>query len=337
MRLSHLVTLLFTTATLTLSAQKSEFLEVIEQGIEYHDAGDYSKALKEYKKALKISPDSHLVQYEMGNTYFAMSDYKNAIKYADLVIDNNSDYLDQAYILKGNALDSQGKSKDAIKTYKKGIKAFDDNHLLHFNLALTYYNNDNVKAAEKSLMDAINVNPYHSSSNLLLGFIQIDKGERIPSVLCMYKFLMIEASSSRSKTAYAILMEQMKMGVEQTDDNSISISINSESESEFQAAELMLSLLEASRTVEENEDKTDAEMFFENTDSFFAMLGEIRDKNDGFWWTNFVDFFYDMHNNEHVETFSYFISMSTENEEVFEWLDSNEEKIDAFSEWYDKY
>ncbi|MDX2360495.1 MAG: tetratricopeptide repeat protein [Crocinitomicaceae bacterium] len=337
MRLTYLITMLFISATLTVSAQKSNFLDFVKQGIEFHDSGDFKKALNEYRKALKISPESPMVHYEIGSTYFAMEDHKNAIKYADMVIDYNDEYVDQAYILKGNALDSQGKTKDAIKVYKQGIRKYGDNYLLHFNLALTYYNSDDVKNAESSLKDAIVANPYHSSSNLLLGYIQVDKGERIPATLCMYKFLLLEASSSRSSTAHEILMAQMKMGVTQTDDNTINISFNADSDSEFQTADLMLSMLEASRNVEENEGKTDGQLFFENTDAFFAMLGEIRDGNDGFWWKYYVDFFYEMHQEEQVETFSYFVSMCTEDEEVFEWLDANESKINDFSEWYDKY
>lgn len=336
MRLQFLLTFLII-SVIHLSQAQDQAATHINKGIALHDSGQYTEAIKEYKEALKISPDSPWANYEMASSYFANGDYSNAIKCADAVIKIKAEFVDQAYILKGSAQDTQKKTADAIKTYKTGIKSYPDSYLLHFNLALTYYNSNDIDNAEKSLINALKCNPEHSSSHLLIAYIQSDKGNRVQSIMAAYNFLLLEPSSNRSKGGYELLMSQWNKGISTDGEKTINIELSAMEKNEFQAAELSLSLLAASKGIEKNEGKTEAELFAENTDSFFAILGEIKNGNKGFWWDFYVDFYYEMHNQGHVEAFSYYVSMSSENEEVVDWLKSNEAKIEEFSDWYNTY
>ncbi len=102
------------------------------------------------------------------------------------------------------------------------------------------------------------------------------------------------------------------------------------------AAELMLSLLEASNALEENKDKTEQELFIENSESFFKIIGEQNEKKN-FWWAFYADFYAAMIKAGHNEVFCNYITQSKKDEKVIEWLNANEDKVTAFSKWVSHY
>ncbi len=319
-------------------AQTDELKKFVDTGVELHDKGDYQGAIEQYKKALLIDPKSPLANYEISSTYFALKEYDQAIEHSNKVIAENSKYVDQAYIMKGSALDLMGKAKEAVSTYKEAIKSYSANHLLNYNLGFTLYNSKDYTGAEEALQKALTIKPSHASSHLLLGYLKIAQNNRVKALLALYNFLLLEPKSNRGKPALEILSSELKKGVTQENEKSTTITLAASKESEeFKAAELMLSLLEASKNLEKNEGKTEAELFADNTKSFFSVLGELKKNNQGFWWNYYVDFFYALANNNHVETFCYYISQSKEDEKNRDWLKSNKDKIDAFSKWYNEY
>lgn len=330
--------LIFTLFVSTCIGQTSEFENLVEQGIKLHDNGDYKGAIEQYKKALQIDPKSAVVNYELASSHIALEDYEKAIEYSENVITAKSKFADRAYMLKGTAQDLLGKSKEAIKTYTTGLKEFPDSYLLNYNLAYTLYNLKNYKEAETTIYNALKNKPSHASSHLLLGYIMHDQGHRVKSLLALYNFLLLEPKGKRAKTANELLDSLLKKGVTKENEKTTTITLAMGDDSdEFRPAELMLSLLEASKDIESNKNKTENQIFVDNTKSFFSVLGELKKKNKGFWWNFYVDFFYDMTNKKHNEAFANYIQQSKENTEVSNWLKSNNEKIEAFSKWYSDY
>jgi len=49
-------------------------------------AGNWEKALENFKKAFQIDPGSSLVAYNTGETYDLLRDYSEAIRYYDLAL-----------------------------------------------------------------------------------------------------------------------------------------------------------------------------------------------------------------------------------------------------------
>ncbi|MGC4102145.1 tetratricopeptide repeat protein [Ferruginibacter sp.] len=195
------------------NAQTPEVQDLVAKGVKLHDSGDFNGAIELYKQALAIDEKSPLVNYELSSSYFSLKNYEKAIEYADHVIDYGKDYVKDAYILKGSAEDLAGRSEDAVQTYKKAIKKFPDSYLLHYNLALTSYNNRDNKTAEESLQKALLIRPTHGSSHLLLGYVMQAQGSRVKSLLALYNFLLLEPNGPRTESAYKFLLEQLKQGV----------------------------------------------------------------------------------------------------------------------------
>lgn len=314
-------------------AQETSFEQFIEKGIALHDAGDYENAIKEYEKALELEPNSGTAHYEIAYSYFLKGDYKCAVRYSENAIGLETDNQLLNYIMLGNALDMLGKQKRAIKVYEKAMKEF-DHYLLSYNYALTCLKVDKVDKAYEAILKAIDHNPSHGSSHLLLSEIMDIKGERIKAILPLYYFLLLEPNSERSVTEYERLKSYMDFGVERTSLTDINVSVNINGDSEFSAAEMMLSLESAANSIPENKDKSELELFAENNESVFSILGELKKDNKGFWWEFYVPMFADFAEADLVEPFSYYISTS-QGEEATTWLAENKEAFNRFKKWFE--
>jgi tetratricopeptide (TPR) repeat protein len=319
----------------TLGIAQSSVDELVEEGIQYHDKADYEKAIETYKKALALEPKSALVNYEISLSYFTKGDYSMAIKHSDVILKQKEDYMIQAYMTKGSALDMLGKTKKSIRLFEKAIKITEGHYLLYYNLAINYYKLNDLEMAEENAIKAIELNSSHSSSHLLLANINNQKAYSVQTLLATFYFLFLEPDSNRTTEAYLMLEKNFGGNVSKDNSkpNTIDIKLSLNNDKKFGAAEFMVSLLEASKSIEKNEGKTDDEMFVENTDSFFTILGELREKeNKEIWWAFYTDFFYDLSKSDHMETYCKYITQR-DNENSKKWLNENEDKLLQFDYW----
>lgn len=312
----------------TVSAQETQS-NFITEGIKLYDKGDYDAALEMYKKALASNPSSTQAKYEIASTYMQLKDYYNSIKYSEKVIALNHNYVDQAYILKGSALDNLHKPTEAVTVYKQALKKFPKSQLLYYNLALTSFGLKDFKTTDDASIKALKLNPLHANSHFLLALSQLTQGKRIPAILALYNFLLLEPKSKRSSSALLALEDEWKkVTVKQKPGN--------KDTDEFYTPSLMLDNLESSKKNEANKNKTAIVLFAENTNTFFTTLGESKKDKKGFWWNFYVDYFYTLANNYHTEALCYYISQSR-GDTYDVWLKDNLPKMESLSEWYTKY
>ena len=320
--------LIFSFLIITASAQEVQNNFIIE-GIKMYDKGDYEGALEMYKKALTSNPASVQAKYEMASTYLQLKDYTSAIKYSEKVIAANKDYADQAYIVKGTALDYLNKPQDAANIYKQALKKFPKTQLLYYNLALTSFNLKNYKETDAALQQSLKLNPLHASSHFLLGLSMVTQGKRVQGMLALYNFLLLEPKSKKSASVLQTLEEEWAKG------KTKSASQKKEAD-EFYTADLMIDMLESAKKNEANKNKPAMFLFAENTNTFFTILGEAKKDKKGFWWNFYVDYFYKLATNHHTEALCYYITQSKDGA-YEEWLKDNLKKMEALSEWYTKY
>jgi tetratricopeptide (TPR) repeat protein len=313
--------------------QNQKVEKLVSEGIEYHDQGEYKKAIETYKKALKIDSNSSNANYEISLSYLSDNDYKNAISYSRKVIELNKEYLMEAYVVWGNALDMDGKPNKALEVYEIAMLEF-DNHLLNYNYAVTCMNVGEIDKAYDALLAGISIFPAHGSSHLLLSRIMAKKGSRIKSVLPLYFFLLVEPSSNRSVNEYLNLRDFLSQGVSQSSPTEFDLNmpIPIGSDSDFDAAELAISLSSVSSSLEGNQEKSDLELFSEQNEMIFKILGELKKENTGFWWDFYVSFFGDLASAGHTVSFSYYISQ-TSGMEAEEWLRSHDPEFEDFMKW----
>jgi tetratricopeptide (TPR) repeat protein len=318
-----------------LNAQPDKIQDYVSKGIELHNQGKFNEAIACYKAALAIDKKSALANYELSYTYFVIKSYSEAIKYSKLALKHPNDIQHQAYVILGSSLDLTGKPEKAIKTYEQGLTKFPNSNLLNYNLALTCFNHGQLDKAEIAAINAISIKPTHGSSHVVLSAIMQEKGQRVKSMLPLYFLLMLEPNSQRSPLIYKNLLRQLGQGVEKKDDKNINvnISLSGSQTDEFSAAEMMISLLAASKFTEENKNKYEVELFVEANNGIFSILGELKKEQKGFWWDLYVTNFYSLVQTDNDEAFSYFISQSTGSKQVNEWIAKNPEKIQKLNDW----
>jgi len=318
---------------LQLQAQR-ELKDIIDQGIQLHDAGQYNKAIKIYREALAIDPESPLAHYEISLSYMYSKKYEKAIFHCNQVLDIDQEHQLHAYITKGSSLDYLGKPKTAIKVLKKGIREFGNNYLLHYNLALVYYKLQQFKKTEKHLSLGIENKADHSSSHLLMAYTMDKQAKKIQSMLSLYYFLFLEPNSHRSAQANEMLLEKMNGSAKQDrETNVINISVQSpDKDDEFSSVNMIISLLSANRYLEENEGKEDLELFIENTSTLIRLLVDQKQKSKSIWWNFYVPELERIVNSKHLNTYCYLINQST-SEQARLWIQKHEIQIYDFEIW----
>lgn len=309
---------------------------LLKAGVASHDRGDFDEAIEAYKKALKIEAQSALVHYELAYSYFSKQEFKKAVKHCNIVLKQDSEYALYAYVVKGSCLDLMGKTKASIQLFNEAIKKTKGHFLLYYNLALNYYKLDDLEQAELNALLAIENNPNHTSSHLMLAHIHNKLENKIQAILASHYFLFLEPNSTRSKEAFTILNENMgdNVSVDPDKPKTINISVSPQGkDSLFNAAELMLSILAASLTLEENKDLTAEAIFEKQTQSLFDFLGTLdKDNQTNVWWSFYTPFFYRIAQSEHFKTYCNYIKHGNE-EQAALWLENNQDALKSFDAW----
>ena len=79
------------------------------------------------------------------------------------------------------------------------------------------------------------------------------------------------------------------------------------------------------------------ELFCDNNDMLFGMLGDIDEEHSGFWWDFYADFLHNLSKEGLTKTFSYYISQISDDKEIINWLNSNEDEVDKLLIWAEEY
>lgn len=324
-----LLLLLFT--VVSAFGQDTRVQQLIEQGVAKHDSGKYREAIALYQQALQLNPQSSVANYEISYSCMMVGDYRNAMKYSRKVIKLNDDSQLSGYIAYGSILDMMGKTNKSIKVYEKAMKKY-DYYLLYYNHAVSCLVSGKLDKAYASAIKAIQDNPSHGSSHLILSKIMAQKGERVKAMLPLYFFLLLEPDTPRATTAYKNLQKYMAQGVSEHPGKKVVVSVPIVGGSDFDGAEMLLSLAKTTQTLEKNGEETELEHFAEINEQLFKGLGELKQQQSGFWWDFYVTFFSEMADKGLTEAYSYYISQS-QGTEATEWFDWNEEDYERFKIW----
>lgn len=337
----------FVLLRITASIAQNDALadSLVTAGIRLHDEGNFQEALARFNEATRLNEKNGNALYEAGNTYFALADYKQALKYAEKAIKNNGDAVAEAFMLKGNALDMLGKPDKAIDVYREGIRLGHKSYLLHFNLGVTLLKQKKYADSEPEFIQTLKMNPAYTSAHYMLGFSNAEQARKVKTLLPFYYFLMIENEGKRAEVALGFIRRTLTEGVEKANDKVFTINMNAQSlEDEFSTADLTLSMIPITREMSRKAlkdslgvdlpEQSFSEQLFQYNESLFQILSEISDRPaDAFWWDTYLHFFIELHQKGHTEAFTHYILLHSGDKTSLEWLIANKPKLEAFSSW----
>lgn len=307
---------------------------LVRKGIQFQQKGEYNQAIQKYQEVLNNAPQHPQAHYELALAFFSLKDYNLALNHSNAVLNQiRNEYQKGAYLIKGSALDNLGRAEAAIQVYEEGIQKFPDNYLLHYNLALSSFNSKKFEKAETAILGSLERNPNHASSHLLLAHLMAQTDRRVQAVLSLYYFLMLEPESQRSSSAYELLQNLLKQGALKGRSNQVSIDLSKVGKQpDFTSADLLLTTLSASRSLESNRYKSETELFAEHTQAFFSILGSTATA-DNFWHKMYTHFFSDMVRGGHAKAFAYHVSRSQENYQITQWLNGHPTEMKSLVSW----
>lgn len=333
----------FRKPTRTPVESSADQARVIDEGIRLHDRGDYDGAIEKYESVLELNPDDLLALYELSFSHFARKDYAKSLEYARKGVVYISELRPKFFLQIASCQDNLGEGERAVKTYRKMIKEFPGFPLVHFNLAVTYLRQEKKELAKEQLKKELAVTPDHRTSHYLLGMLLEAEGYRIPAVLALSRFLILEPNTERSAAALGGLLKLIHAGVSVKDEKNVTILVDPDpkkDEGDFTGLEMALSIVAAGRVLEKNREKSDAEYRVEQFRSFFRMMIEMagREKRKlGFTGEYYVPYFREIEERGYTDAFAYRIHAGSPDGEVGQWLVANEGRVEEFLEWSRNY
>lgn len=321
--------------------------KLIAEGIALHDKNDPEGAIAKYDAALKLEPANYAAMYEKSLSLMELKRYSESEDLLKTILEDCKDkeYRRLSYVNYGTLLDYQKEPKKSIKVYEKGIKEFPDNYLLYYNKGITQLGVGDEDDAMESFKSAAARNPYHASSHNALA--RMVAGEnRIPAILALLDFLLIESKGKRAQGNLELLNSLIMRGVKKTGEKSTTISIDAsildkkkkKKDDDFSTAEFMLSLLAASNEVPDSLGaRTEGDRLSYKLQMLINIIGEEDKEDDGFFKSFYVPFFKEMKKNDLVTIASHIILSSSGDKAIDEWLKENKDDVEGFYRWFENY
>jgi tetratricopeptide (TPR) repeat protein len=141
-----------------LIAKNPHAPELLVQRANLHQtAGNNAKALEDLNASVNINSKSNVARLNYANFSLRYGMNQEAISQADQILKNDPDFL-SAYNIKGNAYFNASQFPQAIREFNHILEFDKDNKEAHYNIGVAYLRLNNKEEACKSLMTAKNLN-----------------------------------------------------------------------------------------------------------------------------------------------------------------------------------
>lgn len=335
----------------TLFSQNAEEAKtLVNEGIAYHDKGDYEGAIKRYDKALEVDKDNLLALAEKAYSLNSLKKNDECIEFCKRAIEKHPGDKDlrSVYVTYGNALDALNKTDQSIEIYDKGIKAFPQYYQLYFNKGVTL---STVKKYDEALLcfeNAVKYNPRHASSHNAIGRLLYVKNKHIPSLLAFCRFFVLETESERATQNLEYVRKIVKANVEKTGKKSVTVNVSPEmladtatngkpKENSFSTTDLLLSMSSALDFDKKNLKKTEVENFIRKFEGVCSSLKETKNNNFGFYWDYYVPYFIELKDKGFLETLANIVYYPAEDKLAQKWVTDHKTEVKTFFDWSKAY
>ena len=320
----------------------------IQEGIRLHDMGAYEEAVQKYLSVLDENPREITALHEASFTYFAQKKYDKALAVARRGAACQSRLLPQFHTSMGNALDAMVRPEEALAVYRAALEMDPPTRLLHFNLAVLLRGTGKAEEAKVEVQRELGLNPNHPGSHLLLGKIYAEAGMRIPAVMALSRFLLLEPSGPRAADTFGRLRPLLDAGVTRGEkSNQINIGISTPTEAQkkegdFSAVEMGLAISAAASMMDPKErkgkkgKKEEPASEYSRMTTAYIIMGEVLGRakpEDGFASGFYAAYFAQLQKDKQASAFVAVAWRDAKLEGLAEWTSANGPALDAFAEW----
>ncbi|HXU31278.1 MAG TPA: tetratricopeptide repeat protein [Thermoanaerobaculia bacterium] len=313
-----------------------EQIYTIREGVTLHEQGDFDGALAKYRQVLAVNPKNVTALYEMSFTFAARKDWRACYETAEKALRLESPIRPMIYVTAGSCYDAGGEPKKAISLFKRGLRESPEDAGLRFNLAVVYLRLGDNSEALSALERTVKAEPKYLTANFALGELYAQSGQRIPALLAHLRYLSLDSESERAGTAAQAVKGLLWQGVTSDGPDKVTVSVSKDStKGPFAGAEMILSLLAASRYLPESKDKTEHQLIAAMLDTLFSSMAEMAGERKGkcFPCDQFGLYFGEMKANGLVEPFVYVALESLDPKGSTDWQQANPKKVADLKAW----
>jgi uncharacterized protein len=313
--------------------QESTYLssdKFVNEGVEFHDKGDYEKAVLSYQKVSKCDPNYDLACYEMALSYYYMD--KN-----DLAMSKCKEALsvgyDKAivYSLMGSILDESGKANEGIEVLTAALKKWPYNQNLLYNLGVCFLNTDRPAEAEEVLVRSILINPYHSRTHLCLAKVNYMMGRIAQAYLGYSMVLLLNPSVNNLGAFEDAISQKPKLKIY---DYRFPYPKNYNS----QKWDYLKGLLQSELAFNKDYNYEYEYNYTSGRQSLMLLQNLTFEPSDTSIYNRlYARLFADIYHNTGFETYLNYILKNINNANVTKWSEKNKDKLDAFVKWAQNY
>lgn len=296
-------------------AQNVDVSGAVKEGIRLNGEKNYPAAIEKYKEALTAQPDNAQANYQLAFSLNASGKGTEAIPYLNKVIKTGGDLTGPAYELMGSIYDASHQPQQAIDAYQQGIKLKPDYQPLYFNLGIAYFRAQKYADAELAAIEAIKLDPKHANSQRLYGLVTFHQNKRVPALMGLCSFLLLDPEGPRADEAYTNLQSLLKGG-------------------DLKAAkadpETLILNKTLSTAIAASGGHLDAQL-----KNIFIAVGKLGEKGGkkSFFWNYYAAFFYKLSQSPNFSTAVKLISLSADKTAGAQWLQNHTDQRKELEDW----
>jgi len=322
-----------------------EYKARFDAAIGLHDRGQYEAAIGAFGDLLAAHPDSPTLLCELANSCMAAGKYDDAVLQAERGLEYPGVTRPFCANVLGSALDAKGDLKKGEKVFRKPIKESPDVALLHFNLGINQSQQERIPAAIEEYQVALRLNPRHAGGWRALAMAWQNTKVRPRAFAAFARFLTLEPTGARAEWAAKQLEVLFFQGVENkgidpsTGKGNINITLDIGNGKKNEATDALstgMSIVAASRWIEEWEDQSDSVFFahaFESVMSIFEETDAADGKEAPFWRESVLPYFREARQAGHLEAMAWDIRRSQKDTEIAAWLEAHAEQVQGYRTW----
>jgi len=174
----------------------------------YFDSGNYTMAVKNHKKAMKID-DSAYIRSTIAKALVKLDEYNEAI---NLLNESIKKYPESSW-LSWELADVYLEKKDyltAVDYYQNALKEYPENYMIHFKIAYCYGSLGAFNNAEKWYLKAINIDPKNEAPHFNLGLLYVKKEDYANALRYFEKALQLGPDKDKTNTLINICKEVLE-------------------------------------------------------------------------------------------------------------------------------
>ena len=156
-----------------ISKARNNVRAYTELGAVFRDEGQYTEAMSQFEKALKINKNYALTYYNIGYVQYKLGNYKNALMYFRKTLEFNLPSLIrmETFNSLGMTYSEMGNDVDAINAFKEAIQTLPTSIIPYNNLGRQYIKMGNFDSAIEILKKGLKVREEpHLRSNLSIAY-----------------------------------------------------------------------------------------------------------------------------------------------------------------------